>query len=118
MCVEVWYYFVDKGLYAPFVVKKDIEYRGDLERKYEFLYEKAKGANADKESLQIITHYSNSVIGAIDAYYKGEITNAHNIIRNLIDDCMKHPLAVNSIDMSAAFSHQPERLHLGDNQNS
>lgn len=34
--------FVDKGLYAPFVVKTDIEYRGDLERKYEFLYDRDK----------------------------------------------------------------------------
>lgn len=40
---------------------------------------------------------------AIDVYYKGEITNAHNIIKNLIEDCMKYPLAVYSIDMSAAF---------------
>lgn len=95
--------FIDKALYAPFTVKTDLEYRGDLQKKYELLYSKAKSANADQESLDIINKYSNVVIETIDAYYKGEISNAHGKIKELIKDCMQHPFAVNTVDASAAF---------------
>lgn len=54
--------FIDKDLYAPFIVKTDIEYYGNLQKKYELLYAKAQSANADQESLDIITQYSNRVI--------------------------------------------------------
>ena len=42
--------FIDKELYAPFVVNKDIEYLSDLKRKYKLFLEKALLVSADEKS--------------------------------------------------------------------
>ena len=77
--------FIDKALYAPYVVKKDIDYLGDLRGKYALFFQKAKNAGADQESLDIILEYTNSIEDAICAYYCGEISKTHVTIKRLIE---------------------------------
>ena len=95
--------FIDKELYAPFVVKTDLDYFKDLQNRYRLLKQSAKRAGADEISLKIISAYSKKICDAIVAYYNGNITLSHTKIRNLIKDCNHNSFAVNSIDKSDAF---------------
>jgi hypothetical protein len=95
--------FIDKELYAPFVVEKDLDYLIDLQKRYYFLRRKAKMAGADEKSVKIISDYSKKVCDAVKAYYSGKISLSHTKIRNLIKDCQNNLLAVSAIDKSAAF---------------
>ena len=54
--------FICKELYAPFKIDKDIDYRNDLEKKYNIVMEQAKNANADDESLRIINFFDNKMV--------------------------------------------------------
>ena len=54
--------FICKELYAPFKIDKDIDYRNDLEKKYNIVMEQAQKANADDESLRIIKVFSTRLI--------------------------------------------------------
>lgn len=93
-----------KELYAPFVVEKDEEYYSDLRKKYKLLYQLAKDAGADNESLTIIKKYSDKIKESIRLYYDGSISKAHNVIRKLIKGCENDKLAVNTLINSEAFS--------------
>lgn len=53
--------FIVKELYAPYVVEKDEDYYKDLKIKYRLLFDVAKKAEADEESLKIIRQYSDKV---------------------------------------------------------
>ena len=46
--------FINKELYAPYNVKRDIDYYKNLSEKYKILYKSAEMAGADKESLKIL----------------------------------------------------------------
>ena len=58
--------FICKELYAPFKISKDIDYRNDLEKKYNIVMEQAKKANADDESLRIINVFSTKILESLD----------------------------------------------------
>ena len=92
-----------KDLYAPYVVGTDEDYYKDLRTKYKLLYDVAKTAGADEESLKIIKKYSDKVKESIRLYYGGSISKSHNIIRRLVKGCEGDTLAVNTIINSAAF---------------
>ena len=47
--------FITKELYAPFAVEKDSDYLSDLSKRYNILLEQAQKAEADEESIKIIT---------------------------------------------------------------
>lgn len=51
--------FICQELYAPFKINKDIEYRTDLEKKYDIVMKQAKKVNADDESLKIIETFGS-----------------------------------------------------------
>lgn len=95
--------FICKELYAPFKIDKDIDYRNDLESKYNIVMEQAKSANADNESLKIIKDFSARILKSLDLYYKADIAESNNIILELVKDIGDNPLAVNSIINSEAF---------------
>jgi len=95
--------FLDKVLWAPYVIKKDIEYYDDLCKKYRTLYKNADKAGADSESLMIIKRYTDKIREAIRKYYDGKISTSHTIIKNLIAELLDNPLAVNTISSSKAF---------------
>lgn len=94
---------IAKELYAPYVVDKDEDYYKDLENKYRQLFDWAKDAEADSESLAIIKRYSDKIKESIRLYYDGSVSKAHNIIRNLVKGCENDKLAVNTIINSEAF---------------
>ena len=58
--------FICKDLNAPFKVDKDINYRADLEKKYDTVMAQAKKANADEESLKIIDTFSKKILDSLD----------------------------------------------------
>ncbi len=95
--------FIDKNTYAPFVVNSDAQYYDDLCKRYNQFLKNAVNANADEESIKIIKHYANKVRESIREYYKGKISTAHTIIKNLAKGCIGHELAVNTIVNSDAF---------------
>lgn len=92
-----------KELYAPYEVEKDEDYYKDLRKKYKLLLDTAEKAGADAESLKIIKKYSDKVKESIRLYYDGNISRAHNVIRNLVKGCEENTLAVNTIINSDAF---------------
>ncbi len=96
--------FIDKELFAPFIVKKDSDYYTDLSKKFEVLYKDAQKAGADNESLHIIQKYTKKIKEAVLAYYKGKISTAHIKIKNLVSDCIDNKIAVNTICQSDAFA--------------
>lgn len=53
--------FIDKELFAPFVVKKDLDYLSDLKRKYRLFLKKAENSGADETSLKILQHDSKTI---------------------------------------------------------
>ena len=53
--------FIDKELFAPFVVKKDLDYLSDLKRKYRLILKKAENSGADETSLKILQHDSKTI---------------------------------------------------------
>ena len=71
--------------------------------KYKLLYDTAKMARADEESLKIIKKYSDKVKESLRLYYDGSISKAHTIIRNLVKGCENDSLAVSTITNSEAF---------------
>lgn len=48
--------FVCEDLYAPFKLDRDVDYLGNLEKKYEIVMQQALKANADEESINIIDY--------------------------------------------------------------
>lgn len=95
--------FICKELYAPFKLRKDNDYRNDLETKYNIIINQARNANADAESLRIIEMFSTQILQALDLYYKADIAESNNIILELVKDIGDNPFAVNSIANSDAF---------------
>lgn len=95
--------FIVKELYAPYVVARDEDYYKDLNEKYKLLYDTAKMAGTDEESLKIIKKYSSKVKESLRLYYDGSISKAHTMIRNLVKGCANDALAVNTITNSEAF---------------
>ena len=97
--------FICKELYAPFKISKDIDYRNDLEKKYNIVMEQAQKANADDESLRIINVFSTKILESLDLYYKVDIAESNNIIFELVRDIGSNPFAVNSVINSDAFNY-------------
>ena len=58
---------------SSFKINKDIDYRTDLEQKYNIVKKQAKNANADDESLKIIDTFSSKILKSLDLYYKADI---------------------------------------------
>ncbi len=112
--------FIDKELYAPFVLDKDAEYLHDLSKKYSVIKKQAINAGADEESIRIIDKYKRKIIEAINCYYKADIAKSNIIIHNLIKDIGQNPFAVSTLNNSYAFPgfHDTEiqlfRCRLGD----
>ena len=113
MSMKRWYHkmrltwlnngFICEELYAPFKIDKDIDYRIDLEKKYNLVMKQAKNANADDESLKIIDIFSAKILKSIDLYYKADIAESNNIILELVKEIGDDPFAVNSVTNSDAF---------------
>lgn len=75
--------FICKELYAPFKISKDIDYRNDLEKKYNIVIEQAKKANADDESMRIINVFSTKILESLDLYYKADYTYSYDALGRL-----------------------------------
>lgn len=95
--------FLEKELWAPYHIQKDIEYYDDLSKKYNILYEVALSAGADDESLGIIKRYTKKIKEALRKYYNGKIPTSHTIIKNLVKEVCDNSLAVEKIYQSKAF---------------
>lgn len=95
--------FIFQELYAPFKINKDIEYRTDLEKKYDIVMKQAKKVNADDESLKIIETFGAKILNSLDLYYKADIAESNNIILELVKEIGDNSFAVNSILNSDAF---------------
>ena len=95
--------FIDRDLYAPFIVKSDVDYYDDLCKRYRTLLNDARNAGADLESLHIIKKYTRTIREALNEYYKGLISTSHTKVKNLIKDCMDESLAVDTLANSDAF---------------
>ena len=93
--------FITKELYAPFAVEKDSDYLSDLSKRYNILLEQAQKAEADEESIKIITQYKKKILEALSNYYKADIAQCNTIIESLIKDIGHDPLAVNTVNQSA-----------------
>ncbi len=88
--------FIDKELYAPFVVEKDIDYYSDLQKRYKSLVKRAIECEADKESVDILNKYTKEVLHSIRKYYVGDIVRAQKKIKSLIKNCINNSLAINN----------------------
>lgn len=95
--------FLCKELYAPFKIKKDIDYRENLQGKYEIVMQQAKKANADAESIKIINDFSAKILKSVDLYYKADIAESNNVILELVRNIGNNPFAVSSVTNSEAF---------------
>lgn len=95
--------FICEELYAPFRINKDIEYRTDLEKRYNIVMRQAQNANADDESLQIIAAFTTQILASLDSYYKADIAESNNIVFELVKEIGDNPFAVNSVTNSDAF---------------
>lgn len=94
---------IRKELYAPFSVDSDSEYYPNLRYRYKVYYDTCRNAGADDESLRIVKKYSEKVLKAIRTYYKGGVSSAHMMLKNLVRGCMDDPLAVCGINDNKAF---------------
>lgn len=99
--------FVAKELYAPFVIEKDSDYLPDLSNRYNILLERARGAGADKNSIEIISKYKEKILEALNRYYKADIVQCYAIIESLIRDIGLNSLAVDTVNKSHAFPGMP-----------
>lgn len=95
--------FICEELYAPFRINKDMEYRTDLEKRYNIVMRQAQNANADDESLQIIAAFTAQILASLDSYYKADIAESNNIVFELVKEIGDNPFAVNSVTNSDAF---------------
>ncbi|WP_322290545.1 RES domain-containing protein [Paratractidigestivibacter sp.] len=94
---------ISKDLYAPFSIYSDSEYYPELRHKYKAYYDICRDAGADNESLRIVKKYSDKVLEALRTYYKGRVSSAHMMVKNLVKGCVDDPLAVCSINDNKAF---------------
>lgn len=95
--------FIDKELYAPFVIEHDSDYYNDLCKKYNLIKKRAREAGADSESINIIEEFSKRIRDAVKNYYKGNISKAHNQVKKLVKKCIDNKLAVSELNKSYAF---------------
>lgn len=95
--------FICEELYAPFRINKDMEYRTDLEKRYNIVMRQAQNANADDESLQIIAAFTAQILASLDSYYTADIAESNNIVFELVKEIGDNPFAVNSVTNSDAF---------------
>ncbi len=116
--------FINKDLYAPFIVEWDSDYLLDLSKRLRTLLIQAKNAGADQESLFIIEKYRDKILESVKSYYHADIAKCNTIIKNLLKDIGDKPLAVNTIYQSSAFSGLPTqelqlfRCRIGNPSNS
>ena len=96
--------FICKELYAPFVVDKDNEYFDSLCEKYNLVICQAEKAGADEQSIKILQLYKRKILKALRSYYCADIEKCNKIIRKLVKDVKSHPLAVNTVNNSYAFT--------------
>lgn len=99
--------FICKDLYAPFVLKKDSEYFGDLKKKYDLVLNRARNAGADAESLKILNKFKCKILEALKCYYQADIEKCNTIIRNLIKNIGEDAFAVSLLNESHAFPGVP-----------
>ncbi len=95
--------FICKELYAPFILKNDVEYLPDLRKRYTIVLNQAERAGADNESIRIIKKYKEKILDAMKCYYKADLSASYSIIRNLIKDIGDNQFAVNTLVNSEAF---------------
>lgn len=95
--------FVCKELYAPFILDNDYDYLQDLSKKYSLIFEQAKKAGADENSLKIIIKYKKKITEALKCYYNADIAKSNTIIKNLIVDIGSNKFAVDFLNNSYAF---------------
>lgn len=87
----------------PVVLDKDVNYLDDLEKKYKQVISDAKEAGADDISLTILENYKNSIIQALNHYYRGDREGFYNTIKSIISDIGDHSLAASRLEDSLAF---------------
>lgn len=95
--------FISKELYAPFIIEQDNDYLSDLKKRYDIVFNQAKNAKADKDSLTIIQKYQDNICCALNSYYKADIAESSSIIKRLIEDVQSDSFAVTTLDKSWAF---------------
>lgn len=95
--------FIDRELAAPFRINKDQDYYKSLLAKYQSMITKAKGADADLESIKIIEDYSNKICKSIELYYGGQLIQSQQIIVELVKDVCDNPFACDEVNNSVAF---------------
>ena len=100
--------FVCEDLYAPFKLDRDVDYLGNLKKKYEIVKQQALKADADKESINIIVSFSKKILKSLNSYYKADIAESNQIILDLVKDIGDNPFAVSSVNNSEAFPGKKE----------
>lgn len=93
----------NRELCAPFLIKNDADYYGDLRKRLALLNKWLEAVSADDESRKIASKYGNKICEAIRDYYKGNIGTCHQKIENLIKGCSEHMLAVSDLYHSRAI---------------
>lgn len=94
---------LERDFSAPFIIKQDQDYYPDLQKRFKLLISKATAANADAESIKVITKYTSKTLEALRDYYKGSISTSHTKIKNLVSDCLNDSFAVDYVQNSDAF---------------
>ena len=95
--------FIDKEFYAPFIIDNDYEYYRDLQKRYNYLLNRARSCGADDATLKVIKNCKDKVLECIRDYYSGKLASFHQKIEILVKRIIHDELAVDKIENSYAF---------------
>lgn len=94
-----WLDRIEKKLYImPFVINLDNQYREILEEKFQFIFDDFRKAGAEKKILNHLKKVEDTLLEALDFYYKGQLSEAYIKIDNLVKNIKRIQPAIESID--------------------
>lgn len=93
---------------TPITIDKDSKYRDSLEDIFKKLEESLIAVDAEEYYIEVVQKYRIALLYAIDKYYLGYISEAQNIIGELLDEVMRGTLAVSNINNSISFGLSDE----------
>ena len=92
-----------RDLIAPFSIEHDNDYYRVLGEKYSLLIEFMRKNKAPDEHIRYIKKYSDRVREVVRNYYNGNISTAHEQVKNLLKVISDNSLAVANLYDSYAF---------------
>lgn len=88
---------------TPVIIEKDQDYKNRLDCILTTLEKDLLSVGAEEYYIKYISSFKEKILDVIEKYYGGFILEAQNLIDDLVDQFLGHPLAVSKVKDSISF---------------